>query len=260
MSAAGPPPMVARALPCSCGFDLRGRFVGETCPECGWVIDAPGPSWWTADCLQRLARMSRRAQIPCLLLLLVPALFGLLVLGSIATTRGTDAGWVVTFVAFLILMPLQIVTQAVAVWRMAMPELGPARVRTLRIAMVTRLAAFGSAVALIVVDAIIPAARSGAFDALFIAGYLLLPLLAIGSDFVTLGVLGSLRRESQALVSGRHAVLPPVMRWGLIGAYLLILVPFFGWFFAPIFWTVAMSIGFAQVGAVAKQCQARAVL
>jgi hypothetical protein len=188
--------------------------------------------------------MSTLAWVPCLLLLAVPALF---VLGVTA--------WQLTFAAFLVLMPLQIVTQAVAVWRMAVPELGEARVRTLHIAAVARLAAFGAAVALIVADAVSPAARSGAFDVLFIAGYLLVPLLAIGSDFVTLGVLGSLRRESSALVPGWHAVMPPFARWALIGVYPVILVPFFGWFFGPILWTVALSIGFAQVGAVAEVCR-----
>ena len=72
---------------------------------------------------------------------------------------------------------------------------------------------------------------------------------------MTLGVLGSLRRESSALVPGWHAVMPPFARWALIGVYPLILVPFFGWFFGPILWTVALSIGFAQVGAVAEVCR-----
>ena len=246
-----------RLLPCeSCGFDLRGRVVGETCPECGSAIDTPGPRWCTERCLGRLARMARLARIPCLLLLAVPVLFLL----GIAGAGGSDRVWIATLIAFLVLMPLQVVTQAVAVWRMAMPELGETRVRRLRLAMVARIAAFGSALGLIVVDAVSPAARSGAFDALFIAGYCLAPLVAIGSDFVTLGALGSLRRESGALVSGWHAVMPPLARWGLLGVYPLVLVPFIGWFFAPIFWTVAMSIGFAQVGAVARQCQARAIL
>ncbi len=245
---------VHRLFPCRCGYDLRGRAVGETCPECGWVIDAPRLSWWTADCLHRLARMSRLAWIPCLLLLAVPVLFVLLVTGSLLSVGG-DGGWIATIVAFLILMPLQIVTQAVAVWRMAMPELGPARVRTLRIAMVARIAAFAMVVALLAVDALVASTRSGAFDGMYVAAYLLAPLLAIGSDFVTLGVLGSLRRESSALVSGWHAVMPPLARWGLIGVYLLILVPFLGWFFAPIAWTVTMAIGFAQVGAVAEVCR-----
>ncbi len=244
-----------RQLPCRCGYDLRGRFVGDACPECGWVIDAPGPKWCTADCLHRLARMSTLAWVPCLLLLVVPALFVLGVTASSFSAGGSDRGWLLTFIAFLVLMPLQIVTQAVAVWRMAVPALGEARVRNLRIAMAARLAAFGSAMALIVWDAVSIGARSGGFDGLYIAAYLLVPLVAIGSDFVTLGVLGSLRRESSALVPGWHAVMPPFARWALIGVYPLILVPFFGWFFGPILWTVALSIGFAQVGAVAEVCR-----
>lgn len=243
---------IPRQLPCRCGYDLRGRFVGDACPECGWVIDAPGPRWCTAECLHRLARMSTLARIPCLLLLVVPAMFVVLLTAS----RGdNESGWPLTVLAFVILMPLQIVTQAVAVWRMAVPEFGATRVRTLRIATVARTVAFGSAVALIIWDSVSAAARTGGFDELYIAAYLLVPLLAIGSDFVTLGVLGSLRRESAALVSGWNAVMPPFARWTLIGVYPIILVPFVGWFFGPILWTIALSIGFAQVGAVAEVCR-----
>lgn len=238
-----------RQIPCACGYDLRGRHVGDTCPECGWVIDAPGPRWCTADTLHRLARMSRLAWIPCVVLLAVPALF---VLG-LATyeTAGNDRIWMTTFGAFCVLMPLQIITQAVAAWRIAACDLGRRRVVRLRVAALVRVAAFVLAVLAIATEA------QGVqwTQDLALLAYSTLPLAAIGADFITLRTLGGLRRESNALVSGRHAVLPPFATWGLLAVYPMILVPFIGWFFAPILWTSAMAIGFAQVGAVAEYCR-----
>jgi hypothetical protein len=238
-----------RQIPCACGYDLRGRHVGDTCPECGWVIDAPGPRWCTADTLHRLARMSRLAWIPCVMLLAVPALF---VLGLATYETGSnDRIWMTTFGAFCVLMPLQIITQAVAAWRIAACGLGRRRVVRLRIAALVRVAAFVLAVLAIATEA------QGVrwTQDLALLAYSTLPLAAIGSDFITLRTLGGLRRESNALVSGRHAVLPPFATWGLLAVYPMILVPFIGWFFAPILWTSAMAIGFAQVGAVAEYCR-----
>jgi len=240
-----------RQIPCACGYDLRGRHVGDTCPECGWVIDAPGPRWCTADTLHRLARMSRLAWIPCVMLLAVPALF---VLGFATYETGSnDRIWMTTFGAFCVLMPLQIITQAVAAWRIAMCDLGARRARALRVAAMVRLASFAVAALCVVVEAF----DGRVVPPLAYLAYFALPLAAIGSDFITLRTLGSLRRESNALVSGRHAILPPFATWGLLAVYPMILVPFLGWFFAPILWTSAMAIGFAQVGAVAEYCRKR---
>jgi hypothetical protein len=150
-------------------------------------------------------------------------------------------------------MPLQIITQAVAAWRIAMCDLGARRARALRVAAMVRLASFAVAALCVVVEAF----DGRVVSPLAYLAYLALPLAAIGSDFITLRTLGSLRRESNAVVSGRHAILPPFATWGLLAVYPMILVPFLGWFFAPILWTSAMAIGFAQVGAVAEYCRKR---
>lgn len=45
----------------------------------------------------------------------------------------------------------------------------------------------------------------------------------------------------------------PVLACGsLVVVYPMILVPYFGWFLAPIIWAIAMAIGFAEVGVVAQ--------
>lgn len=255
-------PAAHRLLPCNaCGYDLRGRRVGDTCPECGWVIDTPGPRWWTPECLERLARMSRLAWIPCVLLLIVPVAFVAVIAGWLDNERD----WRVVLVSFATLMPLQVITQAIAVWRMAVPELGDARVRLLRVAAIARVVPFALVGATVVTLMVSPDFLGSIFDwdsptdgwesYLLVPCYFLFPLIAVAADFITLRVLISLRVESQVIVSGRHAVLPLLACGALVLVYPLILVPYFGWFFAPIVWAVAMAVGFAQVGAVAHASQ-----
>ncbi|MFZ9880926.1 MAG: hypothetical protein ACO3QC_05935 [Phycisphaerales bacterium] len=242
-----PPRVVRRILPCSCGFDLRGRVVGERCPECGWLIDAPGPAWCTAKSLLLLRSKASLARVPCLALLAVPTV---LVLGLLG--RG-DRAWFVALVLFAVLMPLQLLTQLMAMWSIATVEVGARRARTLRVCAVVRVAAF-----IVGAIAVVIGLNSEAGPATVTLGavlYSVIPLVAIASDFMTLRTLGSLHSESRVLLSGSHAVLPPVARWSLIAIYVLLLIPFVGWFFGPILWAVAMSIGFAQVGAVAEEAR-----
>ena len=78
---------VDRLLPCPrCRYDLRGRVVGEQCPECGWTIDAAAPAWWDDALLARMAFWARVAAIPCWVLLLVPLYF---VVG-VTSRKGAD--------------------------------------------------------------------------------------------------------------------------------------------------------------------------
>lgn len=50
-------PAARRQIPCRCGFDLRGRLVGERCPECGAPVTEPQPSgaWNDAAVRRRFA-------------------------------------------------------------------------------------------------------------------------------------------------------------------------------------------------------------
>ena len=236
---------VRRLLPCpGCGYDLRGRFLGENCPECGWTIDAPGPRWCTAESLHRLGRMAGLARLSAVLLAVVPFLLLL-----VAAGLGPSPWWL-----FGLLGP-SLVLHAYAVWRLAIPELGSARIRTLRRAAVVRNGAISAGLLVIVFGTEIESAGPMVARLVYMASYLLLPLAAIGADFLMLRALGSLRSESEAPVTGWHAVMPAFARWALLGAYPLILVPFVGWLFGPVLWAVALSFGFAQVRAVAEACR-----
>ena len=242
-----PPPLpvrvATRILPCErCNYDLRGRHVGESCPECGWTIDSALPSWWDERLLRRVALWARVATLPCWLLLLVPAHF-VVAISDIDNIPGFE--W--TFGIFLVLMPLQIVVQFASVLALADDRLGRSRSKVLVVAALVRLLAFGLAVAIIVYENTIATA-----DALLIFGFFALPILAIGADIATVRVFAKLRKEVQPIIGAKQAAIPMVARGFLWGVYPLLIVPVVGWFFAPIIWTVALAVCFGELRRVAK--------
>ena len=242
-----PPPLPARAmtriLPCErCNYDLRGRHVGESCPECGWTIDSALPTWWDERLLRRIALWARVATVPCWLLLLVPAHF-VVAISDIDNIPGFE--W--TFGIFLVLMPLQALAQLASVLALADDRLGRTRSRVLVVAALVRLLAFGLAVAII--------AYANMFvtsDGLLISGYFALPVLAIGADIATVRVFAKLRKEVQPIIGAKQAAIPMIARGFLWAVYPLLIVPFVGWFFAPIIWTVAVALCFGELRRVAK--------
>ncbi|MCE2885029.1 MAG: hypothetical protein LW806_09055 [Planctomycetaceae bacterium] len=242
-----PPPLPTRVetriLPCDrCAYDLRGRHVGESCPECGWTIDSALPTWWDERLLRRIALWARVATVPCWMLLLVPLHFVLSIaeLDSIGRFE-----W--TFGIFLVLMPLQVLAQLVSVLALADDRLGRTRSRILVAAALVRLLAFGLAVAVIAYENTVVTS-----DGLLIFGYFALPVLAIGADIATVRVFANLRKEVQPILGMSQGSIAMIARGFMWGVYPLLIVPFVGWFFAPIIWTVAMALCFGELRRVAK--------
>jgi hypothetical protein len=240
----------SRILPCTrCGYDLRGRMVGEQCPECGWTIDAAGPIWWDSITLERMRSMAMLARVPCLLLLLVPSLF------VVAVIRDDSRNLLpATLFTFLVLMPVQVIAQCVATLIISARNLGGDRSAVLRMAALARLSAFLAAAAVLAARVFWPSARVAEFVTM--AFYFTLPLVAVASDIVTLRVLAGLRKECDWLLPAGGRVIPSVARALMWGVYPLLIVPIVGWFFAPIIWTVAMSICFAELRRVADAARA----
>lgn len=239
-----------RLLPCSeCGYELRGRRVGEQCPECGWRIDAPGPAWCGASDLRTLRWASTVGWIPCILLLLVPGFFVLGVLASQPAILGA------TVLLFFLLMPIQLGAQFLAAWNISLTAVGARRRGRLRVWSLLRLLAF------LVAFGIVGAMAMGMDDAsdltewLLIAAYFSIPLLAVVADVMVARTLASLVGESRMTLSGSAMVLPMIAQWSLWAVYPLLLIPILGWFFAPILWTTAMAVCLWQVGALAKGCE-----
>lgn len=240
-----------RLLPCArCRYDLRGRVVGEQCPECGWIIDSPGPAWWDEALLRRMAVLGRVAAIPCWLLLAVPVHFVLALTDVLTGTGSSGLEW--TFGIFVVLMSVQLLVQLVCVLLMADARLGPRRRRILRWAACVRAAAFGLAVLVLVIESVSPS------EDLLMFAYFVLPLLAVGSDIATVRVFAHLAKEAQPILLERAAAQRTrarrhvVARAALWVVYPLLLIPIIGWFFAPIIWTMSMAVSFGALRWLAR--------
>ena len=233
-------PPATRLLPCPrCRYDLRGRVVGEHCPECGWTIDTFGPVWWDDSLLKRMMFFARVAAIPCWILLLVPLHFIFVV------ANADFASIEFTFGIFCVLMPIQVIAQAMAMFAMADTRLGESRARALFWAAIVRVAAFGLAAFVLYLE------WSVARDHLLAVSYFVLPCFAVGSDIVTSRVLASLEAEACPLLWTKPRTRVKVARGALWIVYPFLLVPFIGWYFAPIIWTVAMACCFGELRGVA---------
>jgi hypothetical protein len=219
---------------------LRGRVVGEHCPECGWAIDTVGPGWWDDSLLKRMMLFARVAAIPCWILLLVPLHFIFVV------ANADFASIEFTFGIFCVLMPIQVIAQATAMIAIADTRLGESRARALFWAAIVRVAAFGLAAFVLYLEWSVTVGR------LMAVSYFVLPLFAVGSDIVTSRVLASLEAEACPLLWTKPRTRVKVARGALWIVYPFLLVPFIGWYFAPIIWTVAMACCFGELRSVAE--------
>lgn len=254
---------VDRLLPCPrCRYDLRGRVVGEQCPECGWTIDAAAPAWWNDGTLRRMRAMALLACLPCWFLLIVPALFVFAIaaqgdwLGAVVSTITPRADWFgVVLGAFCILMPVQVIAQCTAMLLISARTLGGRRSILLRGAAIARLLAFLTAPLMIYIDGFF-AGRSDRWDDLLVVSYFVLPFVAVASDVVTVFILAGFRKECGLLLPRDKGLLPKIARGSMWVVYPLGIVPFIGWFFAPIIWTIAMAVCFGELRRVADASRA----
>jgi len=178
---------------------------------------------------------ARVAAIPCWILLLVPLHFIFVV------ANADFAGIEFTFGIFCVLMPTQVIAQAIAMIAIADTRLGESRARALFWAAIVRVAAFGLAAFVFYLE----------WSGLLAVSYFVLPCFAVGSDIVTSRVLASLEAEACPLLWTKPRTRVKVARGALWIVYPFLLVPFLGWYFAPIIWTVAMAWCFGELRGVA---------
>ena len=203
--------------------------------------------------------MALLASIPCYVLLLVPAVF----VNEAHTSLSRSA--FPTINTFLVLMPIQVIAQAVATWRFAIPELGDSRMRLLRVLAVVRISIFVAAALTVTVTSLAYDWNlSGLWDGpigsqfgfMLLCGlYFFLPLCAVASDIILSRVLLALQRESQLTLSRWQTISGSIARVLLWLVFPFILAPFVGWFFAPIIWTIAMGRCFGETRAMARCAQ-----
>jgi hypothetical protein len=199
--------------------------------------------WWDDSLLKRMMLFARVAANPCWILLLVPLHF-IGVIGDLGSQRRFDLE--ATLAMFCIFMPIQVIAQAIAMFAIADTRLGASRARALFWAAIVRVAAFGLAAFVLYLE------WSVARDRLLAVSYFVLPLFAVGSDIVTSRVLASLEAEARPLLWTKPRTRVKVARGALWIVYPFLLVPFIGWYFAPIIWTVAMAYCFGELRSVAE--------
>jgi hypothetical protein len=192
--------------------------------------------WWDDSLLKRMMLFARVAAIPCWILLLVPLHFIFVVANA-----DLFAGIEFTFGIFCVLMPTQVIAQAIAMIAIADTRLGESRARALFWAAIVRVAAFGLAAFVFYLE----------WSGLLAVSYFVLPCFAVGSDIVTSRVLASLEAEACPLLWTKPRTRVKVARGALWIVYPFLLVPFIGWYFAPIIWTVAMACCFGELRGVA---------
>jgi hypothetical protein len=199
--------------------------------------------WWDDLLLKRMMLFARVGAIPCWVLLLVPLHF-IGVIGDLGSQRRFDLE--ATLAIFCIFMPIQVIAQAIAMIAIADTRLGERRARALFWAAIVRVAAFGLAAFVLYLE------WSVARDRLLAVSYFMLPFFAVGSDIVTSRVLASLEAEACPLIWTKPRTRVKVARGALWIVYPFLLVPFIGWYFAPIIWTVAMAWCFGELRSVAE--------
>lgn len=227
----------ARQLPCQCGYDLRGRMVGDKCPECGTVIEQLAPPWWNIRSLTRIERAALWAKRAALSLLLA-----MLVIGALHLMRwseGTVDGYALALL--LVLLCGQVVTQAHAVETVARQPIGEGNRRRLRAANAVRVLV-GIAVAFVAAGEFSNALSlpSGALIALWVSA----PILLAGADFLAMNACNALMVEIRWSDTRANEALTSIAAAMLFLAAASALLPFCGWMFAPFLWLGALAIAF----------------
>jgi hypothetical protein len=242
----------------ACGFDVRGVPVGGRCSECGEAIDERSfrPRWMRRELAGRLSTWAVVASVANAM----PALsvIALLVASAWSGAGGGGGGWVVLFLFSVAMSP---VVQWVATSRVARQGFDARRARRIRRCGWIRPG--GMLLGLVVFLVII----SWGADylpwifavelpwILVIAAAVAVP--GVGSDLVlgrTVAEVGrEADRESGRQASARGLSKTASLAIGLIQVLggLLIFVPFTGWVFGLLVWTLGNSAMFARLARTA---------
>ena len=233
----------ARQLPCQCGYDLRGRMVGDKCPECGTVIEQLAPPWWNIRSLTRIERAAlwaKRAALSLLLAMLVIGALQLMPLMSLMSWSGdTVDGYALALL--LVLLCGQVVTQTHAVETVARQPVGEGNRRRLRAVNAVRVLV-GIAVAFVAAGEFSNTLSlpSGALIALWISATILLA----GADFLAMNACNALMVEIGWSDTRANEALTSLAAAMIFLAAASTLVPFCGWLIAPFLWFGGLAIAF----------------
>ena len=238
----------------ACDYDVRGVPVGSRCSECGGEIDERSfrPRWMRQEFAGRLWTWAVVASVANAMPTM--SVVALLVASAWSGAGGGGGGWVVLFLFSVAMSP---VLQWVATSRVARQGFDARRARRIRRCGSIRPA--GMLLGLVVFVVIITwgverLPRIFAVELpwiLVIAAAVAVP--GVGSDLVLGRTFAELGREA-GRDSGRQASARGLSKTAsfAIGAVqvlggLLIFVPFTGWVFGPLAWTLGNAAMFARL-------------
>ena len=228
-----------------CGYDARGRAIGDPCAECGVPLGEASflPMWLDGA---RLSRMRRAATVGALC-----GLAPILVLVAwpvAATVVPVDLmAWV--FLALLATTAIGLLGQSFAAARIAVPGLAAGRAFWIRVGAWARpLVVVAMLVAILGLDRLESVTDGGlgvAVEALFVVLYFTLPALCVGGDLLLGAMFAGIRREARVAAPVWHVALSTFRTILVVVSYPLALFPFLGWIAGPLVWSILTGIAFA---------------
>lgn len=228
-----------------CGYDARGRAIGDPCAECGVPLGEASfrPAWFDHA---RLARMRRAATVGALCSL-APIL--MLVAWPVAATVVPRDLMALVFLALLAMTAIGLLVQSFAAARIAVPELAAGRAFWIRVGAWARpVVVVAMLVAMLGLDRLESATDGGlgaVVEALFVVLYFTLPALCVGGDLLLGAMFAGIRREARVAAPVWHVALSTFRTILVVVSYPLALFPFLGWIAGPLVWTILTGIAFA---------------
>lgn len=223
-----------------CGFDARGRTLGDACVECGAVLDARSqrPAWLAPERIRRLRLLALAGALPGVVFVAFPLLT--LVLGRVLASD--DMAMVL--IALLALTFLGFVMQFFAAIRIGEASTLPARRTRMRLFAILR---FGGVLALVGFF-LLEVTGTGLPRFVALALFFGLPMVVVGSDIALglalRGFVGEARIGGSAWGAALHAARSMLC----VASYAVFLVPLFlGGFVAPLLWLALSGIAFAAL-------------
>lgn len=242
VAAATPPPGVVLWRCPKCTHDARVQSLGEPCAECGVPLgpDACRPSWLDAESLASRSRLAM-AGVLCGLFVLVSTslmpLFGLLLAREIVA---------VIVVSIYVCAGIGLLLQSFVAARLAAWGLSGRRALWMRLVAWTRPIGVTALVALVFsidgAERWVDGTLLSVLQVAWFVVYLGVPALIIAADVALITRFARIRKSLAIPTSAWHVAIYVVQIMLLLLSALIAIVPFIGWFVAPMVWNVLAGL------------------
>ncbi len=241
-----------------CGYDARGRAIGDPCAECGVPLGEASarPAWLDAPRIRRM----RRAAIAGASLGLVPVV--LLLASTIAARVVSSESMAWFFLALLAATMIGLLGQSIAAARVAVAGLGANRIRWIRVGAWARpcvvLSLLGTIFILDRLEQRFEGTPGTVVEALYIVLYFTLPALVVGGELLLGAMFAGIRREARVAAPVWHVALSTLRTVLVVVSYPVALFPFLGWVAGPLLWVVLSGVMFVLLARDLAVAAARA--